>query len=167
MLLYPPMAYGDMGTTVKQPRSFSLMGRAATIDTGPNAGWSYLSGSDSPIQFREQVIILNEVLNLGNGDPVTAQFWAGQLQCVPSSVVQDVRAHENHHADLYERNRGILDAELERTMAFVAAPQWLAILNTNGSESTRAANRLSELGGALHRPSDGFPAQSCVLNLLP
>jgi hypothetical protein len=156
-----------MGTTVKQPRSFSLLVRAATIDTGPNAGWSYLSGSDSPVQFREQVIVLNEVLNLGNQDPVTAQFWASQPQCVPSSVVQDVAAHENHHADLYDRNRGILDAELERTMAFVAAPQWNAMLNTNGSEATRAANRLHELGGGLHGPSDGFPAHSCVLNLLP
>jgi hypothetical protein len=167
VLRYPPIRYSDMGTTVKQPRSFSLLGRAATIDTGPNAGWSYLSGSDSPIQFREQVILLNEVLNLGNGDPVTAQFWAGQPQCVPRLVVQDVTAHENHHADLYDRNRGTLDAELEKTMAFVPAPQWQAMLNTNGPEATRAANRLNELAGGLHRPSDGFPALSCILNLLP
>jgi hypothetical protein len=167
VVLYPPVQYRDMGTTVKQPSSFNLVVRASTITSGPNAGWSYLMGSDSPIQFREQVIILNEVLNLGNGDPATRQFWAGQPQCVPSAVLQDVRAHENRHADLYEQRRQILDSEIERSTAFVPAAQWISMLRPGGTEATRVANRLHELDGGLHRPVDGFPLLSCALILAP
>ena len=156
-----------MGKTVTTPRDFALRPRGATIDEGPNAGWSWLMGTDSPIQFTEQIIVLNRILDPNNVSEVAIEFWSQQPNCVKAVVLQDVIVHEQRHVDLYIQNRHILDTELEQVMAFgLDATQWLGALDANGEISLRFAYRLAVLSGGFHLPADQFPAQSCTLNLL-
>lgn len=137
------------------------------MSEGPNAGWSYLTGTDSPVQFDQHVIALNEVMARPDADEASRSFWAAQPrtpECAPAAVLSMVRRHEEHHADLYDRNRGIIDAEAEAAMAYVDAATWNEMLGVNGEILDRWSRQIHLLSGGSHRREDGFPRTACHLN---
>jgi hypothetical protein len=165
--LYPPTHHRHLGSTIFQPRGVRLFDRATSITDGPNAGWSYLNGTESPARFDEQVIILNDLLNPANNDAVATAWWAERPQCDRATVREGVLSHERHHADLYDRNRRLVDEDLERTIAFVTEPVWREMLGPSGSEAARIATRVHQISGGRHLATDGFPRPvACDLELL-
>jgi hypothetical protein len=166
--LYPPTQDRHLGTHLFQPRGVRWQDRAATVTDGPNRGWSYLSGTDSPVRFDEHLIVLNDILNPSNNDSVSTAWWAERPQCDRAAVLEHVRGHERHHADLFDRRRHIVNAEAERAIAFVSEYEWRMMLLPDGEVSDRLSARIHAISGGGHTDDDGFASgDPCDLEISP
>jgi hypothetical protein len=165
--LYPPVHERHLGTHLLQPRGIRFIDRAAHVSDGPNSGWSYMAGTDSPMKFTEHMIVLNDILKPDNHDAVAEDFWAERPQCDRAEVLDEVRTHERRHADLHDQRRDTVDAEVERVLAFLPLDEFRATLDVGGAEAVRIMRLLHEIGGGLHRPEDGFDNGGCDIELQP
>ena len=92
LLLYPPDTVNNLAKSRFFRRTDSLALRAANVATGPNAGYSYVSGTASPIHPDSIVVYFNKVLSDAH-DP----FWLRQHVCSREVLAEWVRNHEYVH----------------------------------------------------------------------
>lgn len=95
-MLYPPTQLSNLGST--RPYwgiAGGLENRAAHVDTGPNAGFSYVAGTTSPIFFDSIVVYHNKVLY----DP-NDELWRRQKVCSQRVVLAWATQHEETHVRL-------------------------------------------------------------------
>ncbi|HEX8211305.1 MAG TPA: hypothetical protein VF584_14115, partial [Longimicrobium sp.] len=109
----PPVYDRDLGQTKLYPES-GLAIPYAEINSGPNTGWSYVSGSDAPIRFAALVIFLNEQLYDRRSDLYR------RSDCRPSDLASAVEVHEESHADHAQRlaERGYVNMHFESLVRF-------------------------------------------------
>jgi hypothetical protein len=131
--------------------------RGLRINTGPNAGWRYMGGTQGALEFFDYVTYLNsELLN-----PRSRLFRGG---CTQSGVTSWINRHENVHvgkiSSYVDRNR--LNPLVEEVVAY----------GEDGFKQARERNfariqqMTSNLGDPGHRDND-YPPDPCDLGLAP
>lgn len=142
------------------PRSQSLMASAGHVAVGPNAGWSYVTGSDPPLRFDEYRIHLNQVL-FSALDP----FWDDRQDCVAEDVLAAVRLHELLHANGFIN--GLLDPginpSLEDMLLFAPFDDFLRLLL---DKTIEIRNQVKTIADHDHTRLT-YPPAPCDLKLLP
>jgi hypothetical protein len=92
ILKYPPDTVSHLGKTQSFSHHAPLRSRAAHVEVGPNAGFSYVGGAGSPYVHDSIVVHLNRALFDDD-----AALWRRQKECTRVQLLDFTRAHEGMH----------------------------------------------------------------------
>jgi hypothetical protein len=127
LLLYPPDTVNNLGKTRNFRHTDSLALRAAHLVSGPNAGYSYVTGDASPVHPDSIVVYFNKVLFDSHDF-----FWRRQHVCSREPLAEWTRNHEYVHVGYIQeayRNGVANSYSIEAQVYFVPLAEMQRILN--------------------------------------
>ena len=155
-LKYPPELLRDLGQV--WPR-WAVSFPIEQITVGPNTGYTYIGGDQSPVTITRLQLFYNPVLN----EPGHA-FWRSGTTCTQEALRNWVLSHERVHVQQFKKiiAEGIANGWFEGLVFFESAeatrariPQWRTDLRA-----------VLIQGGQAHYPRELFPPPPCDV-LLP
>ena len=101
-LVYPPTHFSHLAGSRGFAERVRLGPFAATVENGPNRGWSYIAGRDSPFDLTMPVVWINAAL-MDPGDPLYRYLDGRKGRCDVEAVRDNVLAHEEKHIEYFVR----------------------------------------------------------------
>ena len=101
-LLHPPVAFGHLGVYRAFADTVLLTDAAESVAEGPNRGWLYVAGDDSPYDQARSVIFINAAL-VDSNDPFFKFHDGKDGRCEIDELHEFVVAHEEAHHEFFLR----------------------------------------------------------------